>query len=241
MRTAASRGRGQRRVYGRFYGLLLIAAALAALLGPSPVAFAQSEGTLPSSKASDRKARAEERYLAGVEAFRARNYRDAVEHFEAADALYPSAAYSYNIALAFDKIGDTGGALKAYRQYLRRRVGAPNSRAVLERIAVLEQRLAEQGLRQLTVTSAPLGAAITIDGASVGTTPWTGEIAPGRHRLRISAKGYASVERLVDLQSTRARDLDFRLARTTEGVVRPQLAPQHAQPSATPHAVVRRD
>lgn len=208
----AMRARRSRRL------LIAVAAGLlldVAAIFPSSPAQAQSSDDA-KSKASELRARAESEYDRGVEAFRNRRYREAANHFERADELFPSAAYSYNVALALDKMGDTGGALQAYRQYLRRRVGAPNARTVLERISALEAKLAEQGLRQLTITSAPAGAAVSIDGATVGTTPWTGEISAGRHRLRISHEGYAPLVRMLDLDSTRARDFDFRLARTTK-------------------------
>jgi len=162
-------------------------------------------------------------YARGVEAYRAGRYREAADHFEKADRLLPSPAYSYNVALALDKVGDVGGALQAYRSYLKRRVGAANAKDVLERIEVLEKRLAQQGLRQLSVSSEPSGALVSIDGAAVGVTPWIGEIAEGRHRVRISLQGYSPVMRSIDLSSTRARDLDFRLARTRdEAESRPQ-------------------
>jgi tetratricopeptide (TPR) repeat protein len=192
------------------------AASLMLALSRSPARAEASEAALPSSKASSRREMAEARYLSGVESFRARRYREAADLFEEADQLSPSAAYSYNVALALDKLGDTGGALHAYRQYLRRRLRAPNARAVLEKIALLEQKLADQGLRQVTITSEPLGAAVSIDGAAVGVTPWTGELTPGGHRIRISLTGYAPLLRKIDLVGTRARDLDFRLARTTQ-------------------------
>ena len=112
---------------------------------------------------------------------------------------------------------------------------------MLQRIAVLEQALAEQGLRQLTISSEPSGAAVSIDGAAVGNTPWTGEIAPGRHRIRISLKGYAPLVRMVDLAGTRARDLDFRLARTTEASPAPAPAKARTAPKSNATGTVRRD
>jgi tetratricopeptide (TPR) repeat protein len=221
---------------------LLAVAGLVVSLGYIPGAQAEPEASpLPSSKASDRKELAEARYRVGVESFRQRRYREAADYFEQADELYPSAAYSYNVALALDKIGDTGGALHAYRQYLRRRLAAPNAATVLQRINALEQALAEQGLRQLTISSEPIGAAVSIDGAAVGNTPWTSEIAPGRHRIRISLKGYAPLVRMVDLASTRARDLDFRLARTTEASPAPAPAKARTAPKSNASGTVRRD
>lgn len=187
-----------------------------------------------SSPPQSRRELARAAYASGVEAYRAGRYREAADYFEKADQFLPSAAYSYNVALANDKIGDVGGALQAYRSYLKRRVGAPNAKDVLGRIEALEKKLAQQGLRQLSVSSEPSGALVSIDGAAVGVTPWIGEIAEGRHRVRISLEGYSPVVRSVDLTSTRARDIDFRLARTrSEAGTRPH-AKSNAS-SARPH------
>jgi tetratricopeptide (TPR) repeat protein len=196
----------------------LAVAALSLLLGFLPQGtssareqFAQDGA---SELASGQRTEAEIRYKKGVEAFRAKRYREAADEFEKADQLAPSAAYAYNVGLALDKLGDVGGALQAYRQYLKRRLNATNAAVVLARIERLEAKLAEQGLRQVTITSEPRGAEVSIDGAAVGVTPWTSEIPAGGHRIRIALKGYAPVVRKIDLNSTRARDLDFRLART---------------------------
>lgn len=198
---------------------LSIAAAwmLLALLPQTPsLAGEPSKDRAAATPRTDQRVEAEIRYKKGVEAFRAKRYREAADHFEKADNLAPSSAYAYNVGLALDKLGDTGGALQAYRQYLKRRLNADNATVVLERIHRLEAKLAEQGLRQVTITSSPLGAEVAIDGAAVGVTPWTSEIAAGTHRIRISLDGYSPVLRKIELTSTRTTDLDFRLARTRE-------------------------
>jgi tetratricopeptide (TPR) repeat protein len=179
-----------------------------------PCAELSAQSNSATAGAQSRRELARAAYASGAEAYRAGRYREAADYFEKADQFLPSAAYSYNVALALDKLGDVGGALQAYRSYLKRRVGASNAKDVLDRIEALEQKLAQQGLRQLSVSSQPAGALVSIDGAAVGVTPWIGEIASGSHRVRISLKGYSPVVRSVDLTSTRARDLDFRLART---------------------------
>jgi tetratricopeptide (TPR) repeat protein len=188
-----------------------------------PCAELSAQSNSATSAPQTRRELARAAYASGADAYRAGRYREAADYFEKADQFLPSAAYSYNVALANDKLGDVGGALQAYRSYLKRRVGASNAKEVLERIEVLELRLAQQGLRQLSVSSEPSGALVSIDGAAVGVTPWIGEIAEGRHRVRIILKGYSPVVRSVDLTSTRARDLDFRLARTrAEAELRPK-------------------
>jgi serine/threonine protein kinase len=50
---------------------------------------------------------------------------------------------------------------------------------------------------ELDLTSKPEGATVTIDGESVGTTPWLGELTEGEHRLRLSRPGYSPVEQRI--------------------------------------------
>src|SRR5262245_60749620 len=73
-------------------------------------------GTRRAIDAHDR--RADECYRQGVREFQARRYEAAVERFLEADALLPSAALSFNIALAYDKLSNASLALRFYRDYL---------------------------------------------------------------------------------------------------------------------------
>jgi hypothetical protein len=45
--------------------------------------------------------------------------------------------------------------------------------------------------RQLILLSTPSGAAVFIDGAQVGTTPYAGRFAPGIYQVRVSKDRYA--------------------------------------------------
>jgi tetratricopeptide (TPR) repeat protein len=207
-------------------GLCVVLGALLALLplarsGAEPRDKPEGGRTAPQNPRS----RAESHYAAGVEAFAAKRYREAADQFEKADTIAPNSAYAYNVGLALERLGDNGGALQAYREYLKRKRGAANAVDVLERIERLETALAEQGLRLLSITSTPAGAALSIDGAAVGVTPWVSELSAGRHRIRISLSGYSPVLRDIDLSSTRTSNLDFRLARTREPTHRPQKRP----------------
>jgi hypothetical protein len=58
---------------------------------------------------------------------------------------------------------------------------------------------AEGQTTSLTIISEPPGAEIVVDGATVGTTPATVPLAPGRHILKIVKDGYASFERKVSI------------------------------------------
>jgi len=67
----------------------------------------------------------------------------------------------------------------------------------------------------LVITSTPVGANVTVDGIRWGTTPVTIRHLPeGHKRIRLTSDGYASVERVFDVQS----DLVNRVALQLEPV-----------------------
>lgn len=168
---------------------------------------APSEQAQADARRSDAKAR----YEQGVEAYSAGRFKDAVDHFLAADQLSPSAPLSFNIARAYEKLGDDSGALRWYRDYLRRAPTAPNATDVGTLIAGYEQRLAKKGVQQLTVLSMPAGATVTIDGSPVGVTPWTGDIPPGHHRVELTLRGYSDATSELEFGAEHAQDLTLRL------------------------------
>ena len=51
------------------------------------------------------------------------------------------------------------------------------------------------GVHQIAMTSMPVGAEIEVDGAFVGNTPSTVEVAPGEHEIAIKKAGYQTWQR----------------------------------------------
>jgi tetratricopeptide (TPR) repeat protein len=162
-------------------------------------------------KGNDPRALAEARYEQGVEAYRNGRYVDAVRLFLDADTLSPSVALSFNIARAYEKIGDDAATLRWYRNYLRLKPNAPNRAEVSERIRKLSEALAGKGIQQLTVLSTPPGATVAIDGRAVGVTPLTIELAPGAHAALLTARGYDDAQRPFTLAASTPMDLAFEL------------------------------
>jgi tetratricopeptide (TPR) repeat protein len=151
--------------------------------------------------------RARERYLRGVEAYKKGRYRRAIKLFQEAARFVPSPALSFNIALAYEDLGSVSHALRWYRDYLRRLPDADDRVEVERSIRRLESQLRKRGVQQVTVLSSPAGATILLDGRSVGVTPWTGDIAPGPHRLVLQLRGYADAATEFTVAHDRARDV----------------------------------
>ncbi|MEO8178386.1 MAG: PEGA domain-containing protein [Deltaproteobacteria bacterium] len=150
-------------------------------------------------------------FARGMEAFEQGHFRAAVEHFREADRLAPSPRLSFNVALAYERMADTPNALAAYRDYLRRAPEAKNVPTTSVRVAELELELQKSGVQQLSVLSEPAGANVLIDDLSRGVTPWTGELPPGPHRLRLRARGFVDVAQNFELPARHAIDLIHQL------------------------------
>jgi tetratricopeptide (TPR) repeat protein len=177
--------------------ILLVAITVSTLAG------AQTSQPAPSVDT------ARARYEAGVAAYRAGRYREAVDAFLAADRLSPRAALSFNIARAYDKLEDVAKALEYYRDYLRREAAPQNGAETRARVSELEAALAHRGVQQVSVRSEPSGASLRIDGRLVGTTPWTGELTPGKHWAAVSVPGQPEQSREFELTAARAIDLEL--------------------------------
>src|SRR6187399_760923 len=195
----------------------------------------EARADAPSDEAAmeQRRAEAKTKYQEGAQAYSAGRYKDAVDLFLAADQMAPSAPLSFNIARAYEKLPDDAGALRWYRDYLRRNPEAANASTVRPVIAALAESLRKKGVQQLTVLSTPAGATVTIDDQPLGVTPWTGELRPGEHRLLLSLRGYADAEKAIALAADQPLDTYVHLEQQTLSnvqVVAP--APAVAAPSA---------
>jgi tetratricopeptide (TPR) repeat protein len=206
--------------------LVFLAAALAA-----PPALAEG----PSSEASveARRDAAKAKFQRGSELYDAGQYADAVHAFMEADRLSPSAALSFNIARAYERLSDTSGALRWYRDYLRRSPKAKNAAEVQQKVSALSQTMAQSGVQQVTVLSTPLGAEVVLDGRAVGVTPFTGDLALGKHRVLLTLSGYRDASHDVVLAADGPLDVSWSLDRA------PAPLASKAAPAPAPGAMDR--
>jgi tetratricopeptide (TPR) repeat protein len=150
-------------------------------------------------------------YDHAVAAYEEHRYRDAIDLFTQADALRPNPAFSFNIGIAYEDMGDSAMALLHYRAYLRQLPKASDREEVENRVRKLEGVLADKGLQQVTIISNPADAMVVLDGKPRGVSPWTGEVAPGAHVVTLSLEGYESESRDFDLPSRRSIDVPVTL------------------------------
>jgi hypothetical protein len=171
------------------------------------------------------RAQAIDKYQRGSKAFAARQFKDAIDLFLAADELVPSGALAFNIALAYEEMGDSSRALQWAREYLRRSPSANDEADVERRVAGFERKLRERGVQQVTIASSPAGATVRIDGRAVGVSPFTIDLPPGPHRLSLELAGHAVSEGGFDLSRDHAETIERTLVRHTEPDAPTPLAP----------------
>ncbi len=214
-----------------FLGLLLHAGPSRADTPGSPATPDTSPATLapkldlegPEAEAKDR---ARVLFQQGVTAYRAGKFYEAVDVFLETQRIYPDTQLCFNVARAYENLGNPSAALRHYRDYLRQADRPSDGDEVRERVRRLEQQLAQRGAQQLTVLSQPEGATVLLDGKPVGITPWTGDTYPGKHRLALTLDRHATQEQVIELDAHAARDVSL--------VLVPLPAPKAVQPVLQP-------
>jgi PEGA domain len=206
--------------------------AIAWLTCVSAPALAQSNDAPDPTTEAGKRAEGKVRYERGAQAYAAGHFKDAIDLFLQADALAPSAALSFNIARAYEKIGDDAATLQWYRDFRRRAPDAKNGPEVDQRVHAFERALAKKGVQQVTILSRPLGATVIVDDKPRGVTPFTGQFAPGTHEVLLSLKGYADSEQELDLPADHAQELEVPLVPVAEGEAAPPRAVAAAAPTA---------
>ena len=154
---------------------------------------------------------ARQHFMAGIEHFSAHRYREAIQSFQLAAQLVPSADLWFNIARAHEELSEYEPAIEHYQRYLRDRVDPPDQEQVLAHIEQLrvraaadrERLLARPTTGTLRLTASRDGSAVELDGASTGASPWDEprEIEPGRHRLTLAREGYIPFRSEVSVEA----------------------------------------
>jgi tetratricopeptide (TPR) repeat protein len=158
---------------------------------------------------AEAKERARALFQQGVAAYRDGKFYEAVAIFLQTQRVYPDTQLCFNIARAYENLGNGSAALRYYRDYLRQADRPSDGEEVKERVRKLAQQLAQRGVQQLTVLSQPDSATVLLDGRPVGITPWTGETYPGKHRLALSLEGHAGQEQVIEVDAYEARDVPW--------------------------------
>jgi hypothetical protein len=191
---------------------------LALVLALGHPALAQAEG--------DPREAARQHYQRGVELANGGDYKAALGEFDQAYQASPNFAVLYNVGQAEVALGRPRKAIEALTRYLHdggEQVPPERRTQVARQIALLESTFAD-----LSVTTEPSGARVTLDGAELGaeTLAQPLRLTAGTHIVTATRPGAAPVSRVVTLAEGQRQSVTL---------VLPDLPP--APPPARPEPV----
>ncbi len=88
--------------------------------------------------AADSRSEARTHYQAGVKLYGGGDYKGAIKEFSAAQELAPADLNNYNLALCYDKLGDSEPAIQYYRAFLDKQPASDKKAEIEASIARLE-------------------------------------------------------------------------------------------------------
>lgn len=196
----------------------------AAPAAPKPAA---APAAAPATKKVDPKAL----FASGEKKFKAGDYAGALADFDAAQTDKPNPALSRYQGLCRDNLGQPRDAVALYEKYLE----VPAKGAAQEKeYAVVKERVAaiKQLPGKVRLQSTPPGAQVVVDDKpQEKPTPTELELAPGKHKLALSAEGREPAEREVEVAYAQTQELAVELA---EKPVPPPPPPVAVEPPPPP-------
>lgn len=174
-------------------------------------------------------------FEAGVKAYEAGRYEAAIGAFQEAYRLTQRQGLLFSIAQAlrrsYENTRDADQLRDAIRYYERYLSIHPEGDRRAEAEAWLEQlasrpdartplppRAGAEGRAQLVIAVNVKSAELTIDGRRVPSLPHAAQVAPGKHRIAVSAEGYLPYEAEVEVEANAVLPLNLELRRATSRI-----------------------
>lgn len=180
------------------------------------VMLALGSGSALADEAADM-AEAAREFAAGQAADRKKDWPTAIQHYVRANDLLPHPNAMFNIGSDYEKLGNLRQAAVWYQRYVDAAADAPDTAKVSKLIKELAIRPST-----LTVRTIPAGAKVSVDGTPRGTTPYSGRIDGGRHRITFEHDGRTEDREIsVDFGEPAVLDLTLRGEAGTLRVVGP--------------------
>jgi len=150
------------------------------------------------------------RFSRGIDLYKEGNFHAALAEFRAAYAAAPSFRIYYNLGQTLYQLQDYAGAVRAFEQYLREggdKVEAERKKEVDADLEKLRPRVA-----QVLFTVNASGAEVSIDEEPRGKlTKDPILVSAGRRRIAVTASGFQTETRVLDLAGAQRLDLTFEL------------------------------
>ncbi len=159
----------------------------------------------------------------GARAYADGRYTDAIRYFEEAFRLGAPPIELWNIAKCYDRVDQPERAAEVLERYLATPELPKSDRAEAQQLLDAIKRRPSS----VTVTSAPDGASVVVDGKAMpGRTPLTGTVPPGRHDVAVTRAGYDRYTSTFEAKFGRAVIVDATLR--PEGSGTPTATPSEA-------------
>ena len=150
---------------------------------------------------------AEEHHEKGLSLYNKGKYKEAIEEFEKSNAISPNPSNIFNMARAYEKLGQFAKAVELYKQYINDPKAEKKEKAktYLESIQSTKSKV--------KVTSNPEGAEIYLDDSKepAGKTPAEIEVYPGSHKFSVHLEGYKDQERQLETGFNERYEINFLL------------------------------
>lgn len=173
--------------------------------------------------AEDGKETARRLLAEGNELLRAKDAEGALDRYEAAYEAYESPKILVNMGEALTTLGRRADAADVLERAIDDLEEGPARDAAAGRLAQLRRRLGS-----LTVSSVPT-ASVSIDGEAVGSTPFErSHVEPGVYRIALSAPGFVSTNRDVEVVAKEAATVDVALEAIPKEIVTAPVTPDES-------------
>lgn len=156
-------------------------------------------------------------FLRGQAAYDTGDYTTAVSEWRTAYGIDPRPLLQYNLAQAYERLGQLQEAVTAYETYVNSADADPDRMSSARaRVAALRERLNNTSIR---LTGGPEGAAIVVDGQDRGRLPHPDplRVQPGSHRIVIRAQGFQDFVSTVAVSAGQAVDVPVEMVAGVSG------------------------
>ncbi|HEV8245031.1 MAG TPA: PEGA domain-containing protein [Polyangiaceae bacterium] len=187
----------------------------------------------PSKKEKDAARKA---YSDGEKAFQAGDFAAAYEGFKKANEIIPSSKALYWMAKAVDSQNKLEESIAAYETFLADPAATDAGQDKIDEAKKRVEELKAKLVFDVALDSTPPGASVSIDGtAQPGVTPMTVKLAPGMHKLSVTAQGYQPKESDLEVKSGQTNQQTIALTEVPkEAPPPPPPAPPPAPPPPPP-------
>ncbi|HEY8923146.1 MAG TPA: tetratricopeptide repeat protein, partial [Polyangia bacterium] len=217
----------------RWCAAAMIISTFSSLLLAEPARADRAPATDDQGRA---KAEALEHFEQGVRLGESGSYREAAAEFERAYRLSPHYAVLYNLGQAYMALGQPVEAVEALQRYLTEGASQVPAARRSEVQAAIKQQRARIG--SVVLEANVDGAALLVDGVTVGRSPLPSpvRVARGEHQITAVLDGYRATPRTVTVSGDGARVTTVleRVAPAEQGVAPAPPVPTTLAPSRPP-------